>query len=979
MEKNEVIKRSSDIIDRSSFKLLTLPDAYGINDGLLILAKDTIIYRNILNPNIEFKLNVPKKPNVFSTQHTGAKDDGVYFISHVFHHDPNFLLIQTEFGDLFKITFNISNEEATMNVKYFDTTAPATFLAILDTKYLYTASENGNHYLYSIQTYADDDEDLTYVSNIDGKEIVYFNQRSLKNLSMEDEIEILSPIIDVKTEDLFKDDSTQLICLCGSGPRSTLRLLRHGLPVTEVVKFPLQTNPDNVWTIKHRPDDNYEKFILLSYPESTTILQIDESVNQLSENDPNFNLFVSNASTLHAGNFGDGFVQIHTEGIQYVRDDQVTSWQPEEGKQIVQASSNHKQIVIALNGGEIHYFEADKHNNNLNHVSEISLSSKEILAIALPQSNDEKSNFVAIADNDSKLRLYNLTRSDTLQITTVQQLPSKASSVAFISLNSAGTLQQYVVVGTINGIMIRNRIDEDGQLSDTRTKFLGTKGIKISQIRAFNNDALLLISTRPWMLYSYQNIVRVNPLGTSLDIAATFSSESLCNEGIIGCHNQTLKVYTFNNIEDMFSQTEMPLRYTPRQSTIVPTTKYMIITEADHNAYPYKDLPTTGTTTKKDDAMDIEDEGIVSFPPSLYNVPKPGPNCWGSCIRLVDVRNMKTLCLIELENNECALSVTTVTFRDYSNEIFVCIGVAKDLVLYPKRQCSKGYIYVYKFQDNGKKLEMVERTEVNGIPTALAPYHGRLLAGIGNTLVLYDLGKIKCDLVKKCENSSFPSSIVSISTYGERIIIGDIQESFHFAKYNRPNNSIHIVVDDTVPRWITSSEALDYNTVAGSDKFGNIFILRVPDNIAHLDHEPLENRNNGYRTGSYKLDNLCNFYTGETVTKLKKVLLMQGCSEFLLYTTIHGMIGALVPLTTKEEVNFFSTLELFLRKENPPLCGRDHLSYRSSFFTLKNVIDGDLCEQFSILNQEKQSIIVEEIDRSVLDIQRKIERIRENI
>jgi splicing factor 3B subunit 3 len=41
-------------------------------------------------------------------------------------------------------------------------------------------------------------------------------------------------------------------------------------------------------------------------------------------------------------------------------------------------------------------------------------------------------------------------------------------------------------------------------------------------------------------------------------------------------------------------------------------------------------------------------------------------------------------------------------------------------------------------------------------------------------LRLYDLGKRR--LLRKCENKSFPSSIVSIHAYRDRIYVGDIQE-----------------------------------------------------------------------------------------------------------------------------------------------------------------------------------------------------------
>lgn len=55
----------------------------------------------------------------------------------------------------------------------------------------------------------------------------------------------------------------------------------------------------------------------------------------------------------------------------------------------------------------------------------------------------------------------------------------------------------------------------------------------------------------------------------------------------------------------------------------------------------------------------------------------------------------------------------------------------------------------------------------------------------------------------------------------------------------------------------------------------------------------------------------------------------------------------MLPFTSREDVDFFLHLEMHLRQDHPPLCGRDHLSYRSAYFPVKDVIDGDLCEQFA--------------------------------
>jgi splicing factor 3B subunit 3 len=71
-------------------------------------------------------------------------------------------------------------------------------------------------------------------------------------------------------------------------------------------------------------------------------------------------------------------------------------------------------------------------------------------------------------------------------------------------------------------------------------------------------------------------------------------------------------------------------------------------------------------------------------------------------------------------------------------------------------------------------------------------------------------------------------------------------------------------------------------------------------------------------------------------------------------------------------VDFFQSLELHMRSEDPPLAGRDHLIYRSYYAPVKGVIDGDLCERFALLPHDKKQVIAGELDRSVREIERKL-------
>lgn len=54
--------------------------------------------------------------------------------------------------------------------------------------------------------------------------------------------------------DLANEDTPQLYISCGRGPRSTFRVLRHGLEVSEMAVSELPGNPNAVWTVKRRVD-----------------------------------------------------------------------------------------------------------------------------------------------------------------------------------------------------------------------------------------------------------------------------------------------------------------------------------------------------------------------------------------------------------------------------------------------------------------------------------------------------------------------------------------------------------------------------------------------------------------------------------------------------------------------------------------------------------------------------------------------------
>jgi len=662
----------------------------------------------------------------------------------------------------------------------------------------------------------------------------------------------------------------------------------------------------------------------------------------------------------------------------------------------VKCAVNQRQVVIALTGGELVYFEMDP-TGQLNEYTERKEMSSEVVCMALANvpSGEQRSRFLAVGLSDNTVRIISLDPSDCLSPLSMQALPAQAESLCIAEMGGGeadsthGML--YLTIGLQNGVLLRTVLDQvTGDLSDTRTRYLGSKPVKLFRVRMQGNDAILAMSSRSWLSYYYQNRFHLTPLSyETLEYASGFSSEQ-CPEGIVAISSNTLRILALEKLGTVFNQISHSLEYTPRKFVIHQESGNLIVIETDHNAYTElmkqqrkKQMAEEIVEAAAEEEQELAAEVASSFleenlSEAVFGSPKAGSGMWASQIRVLNPSQGRTLQKIQLEQNEAAFSITLCKFSTHGEQLFVIVGVAKDLQLNP-RQLACGYLYTYRLTQDGSHLEFIHKTPVEEIPAALAPFQGRLLAGVGRLLRIYDMGKKK--LLRKCENKHIPNLVVNIQTMGHRIYCADVQESFHFIRYKQRENQLIIFSDDTNPRWITAACLLDYDTVAGADKFGNITVIRLPSGVSdEVDEDPTGVKalwDRGLLNGaSQKADIIANFHVGEVVLSLQKATLIPGGSESLVYTTITGSVGIVVPFTSHEDHEFFQHLEMHMRSENAPVCGRDHLSFRSYYYPVKNVIDGDLCEQFNSIEPGKQKGITEDLDRTPSEVSKKLEDIR---
>ena len=54
------------------------------------------------------------------------------------------------------------------------------------------------------------------------------------------------------------------------------------------------------------------------------------------------------------------------------------------------------------------------------------------------------------------------------------------------------------------------------------------------------------------------------------------------------------------------------------------------------------------------------------------------------------------------------------------------------------------------------------------------------------------------------------------------------------------DNKFLVFCDDFISRWTTASVMMDYDTIAGGDKFGNIWVVRCPPDVSEASDDEIK-------------------------------------------------------------------------------------------------------------------------------------------
>ncbi|CAA7260734.1 unnamed protein product [Cyclocybe aegerita] len=994
---NHIVRKWSEPTDFRANLLVQVPGSLSISSstldgpsGVLVCCEDHIIYRHM---NVaSHRVPIPRRQHPLEDT-----TNGLIMTAAVMHKMKHsfFFLLQSEVGDLYKVTIEHEEQDVkSLTIKYFDTIPVASSLCILKSGHLFVASEFGNHVLYQFTNLGEDDEPVITSTSYPQFGMAdptsklpqaFFRPRPLSNLISVDQIPSLDPILDAKVLKMIPNsESPQIFAACGRGPRSTFRTLQPGLEVEESVTYDLGSQPNAIWAIKSKEDDPYDSYIILSFLSlnKTLVLSVnDDTIEQIQDIG-----FLDTVPTLGVQQLGAScLLQVYPFGIRQISADKcISEWKAPEGNPIVGAAMNKRQVVLALSSAEIVYFEMDL-DGQLNEYQEKQAMGSRVLALGIGEvpHGRQRSPYLAVGCEDQTVRIISLDPEHTLETVSLQALTAPPSSICIVDMVNPSadnaSLTTFVNIGLQNGVLLRTVLDPvNGQLVDTRSRFLGTRPVKLVRLQINSKPAMLALSSRSWLSYTYQNASHFAPLiYDGLDCASGLSTANAL-QGLLGISGSNIRIFQVTKLGQKLKQESIQLSYTPRKFISHPNNRYFYVIESDHRVMGDE------AAKKKIEELHQNDEEIdqaaLQLPSAVFGRPRAPAGTWGSCIRIIDPLKSKTVNVINLEGNEATFSLALVPFSAQDGRLHLIVGTAVNTLVSP-RSCSTGYLRTYMLTDDGAGLELVHKTEVDDVPLALVAFQGRLLAGVGKALRIYDIGQKK--LLRKAENKASPTTIVSLATQGSRIVVGDMQESILFTTYKEPENRLLIFADDSQPRWITGMTMVDYNTVFASDRFGNIFVNRLDSNISDLiDTDPagagILHEKSTLNGAPYKTKMLAHFHVGDLITSIHKTSLVAGGREVLVYTGLHGTIGILVPFVSKDDIELLSSLEQYMRTQQNwlSLIGRDQMSWRGYYVPVKGVIDGDLCEMFKKLPGLKQQGIAGGLDRTVGEVVKKLEQLR---
>jgi len=865
-------------------------------------------------------------------------------------------------GSLYVLVLGIDSNYIVTNVviDYVGSTNIASSISYLDNGVVYIGSKHG-------------DSQIIKLSSTDASGNCVHVLDSCTNIG---------PILDMALVQSEKQGYQQIVTCSGALANGSLRIIKSGIGMNLQAAIDVE-GVKGMWSLRTSETCMFDKYLVQTFISETRILGIDNE--EMSEAEiPGF---LCDKSTLYCGNVhGNRLVQVVDCSVRLV--DSTTLELVQElnvsPKCINLATGNLHQLVVCISGGEVVYYALNESNVYIQQtvaqldqdIACVSIRSTTSLSSGAADSMDADNNahnslVARYGISDSKLLAVGMWTDNTVRLLSIPSLTevlrvdlevdTQARDIMLVSFDDVNS---YLFIGFGDGSMnTYNVANVAGEvtLSCKRKVVVGSRPLYFKPFVSDGKLCVFVCTDRPTIIYSKKEgklafstvnsdeITAMSPFDSEL-FPSCFALSSVSN----------LTICTIDNVQkihvDTYNLGESPRRIIHHAASSI----YVVLSEK----------------IVKTDRGDELVNRILFF----------------------NDNSMDLLHFVELDRLETGVSLCCCTFKDSSAESIV-VGTSYNLP--DDIEPSKGRILVFDINPSDKRVTMTVTLDVKGGVLAVAPIHGKIVAGIGSTIQLFALSSgsdsamevgdkpaelnnayLPCTLVHEFTHSGYILALF-VKVKGDHILVGDILRSLTLLKYNEVDGS----------KCVLEEIARDYasNTMRacaimhkeghyiGAEDFGNIFILNDQSSPGQEPKSKLAT------SGEYHLSDHINVFCASTHNESQlesadpdlmdsavNVRVNQRKYNSIFFGTVNGAIGAIIMLN-ETMFKFFTVVEKCMKSMLGSISGLSHEdsrmfqnNRRSS--PKKNFIDGDLVERFLDLSHEDMQAAMKIINSELAEI-----------
>ncbi|KAJ3268655.1 DNA damage-binding protein 1a, partial [Terramyces sp. JEL0728] len=345
-----------------------------------------------------------------------------------------------------------------------------------------------------------------------------------------------------------------------------------------------------------------------------------------------------------------------------------------------------------------------------------------------------------------------------------------------------------------------------------------------------------------------------------------------------------------------------------------------------------------------------EQSSTILIMTQIFRVGGEGESIYVGYLKQLDSATFEVLDSYELNEHELGSALYSWTL---DGEEFIIFGTC--IALPDQEEPEQGRLLVFRVSDG--VLELVHSVDIAGACYSITTVRDRLAVAVNSTVCLYEW---QDGLVHIATHHGHILA-VTLSSYGDFIIVGDLMKSFSCLVYDEIEKKLVERARDYDTNWMINVQAISDDFYIGSDDKCNIICVKKNSDIQDFKRlhvvarYHLGQQINRFRLGSIVVNNPDQPFIANPI---------------LLYATINGALGVICTLS--EHVELLEKLENSL-KQLPTIGNLSHDRFRefeSQKLCVKKegFIDGDLIEAFIDLDTDMRQQVANEIGEPVEEL-----------